>query len=233
MAYKTVVFDLDGTLLDTLEDLYLSVNRALLANGLARRSRDEVRLATGNGIARLIRICAGEACDQALYEKVFADFKADYAEHSMDHTAPYAGMVEVVAALRAAGAHVAVVSNKADFAVQTIIEQTFPGAFDCVMGENEAAGIRKKPAPDMVLAALGRMGVAGAAGDPDPAGDPATAATRIAYVGDSEVDLATAANLGCDCVTCTWGFRDRAWLIEQGAKVLVDTPDELLAVLLG
>ncbi len=235
MAYKTVVFDLDGTLLDTLEDLYLSVNRALVANGLARRSRDEVRLATGNGIARLIRICAGEACDQALYEKVFADFKADYAEHSMDHTAPYAGMVEVVAALRAAGAHVAVVSNKADFAVQTIIEQTFPGAFDCVMGENEAAGIRKKPAPDMVLAALGRMGVAGAAGDPtaDPAADPATAATRIAYVGDSEVDLATAANLGCDCVTCTWGFRDRAWLVEQGAKVLVDTPDELLAVLLG
>ncbi len=235
MAYKTVVFDLDGTLLDTLEDLYLSVNRALVANGLARRSRDEVRLATGNGIARLIRICAGEACDQALYEKVFLDFKADYAEHSMDHTAPYAGMLEVVAALRAAGAHVAVVSNKADFAVQTIIEQTFPGAFDCVMGENEAAGIRKKPAPDMVLAALGRMGVAGAAGDPtaDPAGDPATAATQIAYVGDSEVDLATAANLGCDCVTCTWGFRDRAWLVEQGAKVLVDTTDELLAVLLG
>ncbi len=233
MAYKTVVFDLDGTLLDTLEDLYLSVNRALVANGLARRSRDEVRLATGNGIARLIRICAGEACDQALYEKVFSDFKADYAEHSMDHTAPYAGMVEVVAALRAAGAHVAVVSNKADFAVQTIIEQTFPGAFDCVMGENEAAGIRKKPAPDMVLAALGRMGVAGAAGDPATDPDPATAATRIAYVGDSEVDLATAANLGCDCVTCTWGFRDRAWLVEQGAKVLVDTPDELLAVLLG
>lgn len=249
MAYKTVVFDLDGTLLDTLEDLYLSVNRALVANGLARRSRDEVRLATGNGIARLIRICAGEACDQALYEKVFSDFKADYAEHSMDHTAPYAGMVEVVAALRAAGCAVAVVSNKADFAVQTIIEQTFPGAFDCVMGENEAAGIRKKPAPDMVLAALGRMGVAGAVGgpaaagdpatDPDPAadpaaaGDPATAATQIAYVGDSEVDLATAANLGCDCVTCTWGFRDRAWLVEQGAKVLVDTTDELLAVLLG
>lgn len=238
MAYKTVVFDLDGTLLDTLEDLYLSVNRALLANGLARKSRDEVRLATGNGIARLIRICAGEACDQALYEKVFSDFKADYAEHSMDHTAPYAGMVEVVAALREAGCAVAVVSNKADFAVQTIIEQTFPGAFDCVMGENEAAGIRKKPAPDMVLAALGRMGVAGAVGGPDPAvagpaADPATAATRIAYVGDSEVDLATAANLGCDCVTCTWGFRDRAWLIEQGAKVLVDTTDELLAVLLG
>ncbi len=239
MAYKTVVFDLDGTLLDTLEDLYLSVNRALVANGLARRSRDEVRLATGNGIARLIRICAGEACDQALYEKVFADFKADYAEHSMDHTAPYAGMVEVVAALRAAGCAVAVVSNKADFAVQTIIEQTFPSAFDCVMGENEAAGIRKKPAPDMVLAALGRMGVAGAVGGPVAAGDPATdpdpatAATRIAYVGDSEVDLATAANLGCDCVTCTWGFRDRAWLVEQGAKVLVDTTDELLSVLLG
>lgn len=220
MAYQTVVFDLDGTLLDTLEDLYLSVNRALEAHGLARRTRDEVRLATGNGIARLIRICAGPACDQALYEKVFADFKADYAEHSMDHTAPYAGVPQVVAALKEAGVHVAVVSNKADFAVQAIINDTFPGVFDCVMGENEAVGIRKKPAADMVWAALERMGVSAAPGD-------------FVYVGDSEVDLATAANLGCSCITCTWGFRDAAWLVSQGAKVLVDNPKELLAALLG
>lgn len=220
MPYQTVVFDLDGTLLDTLEDLYLSVNRALEANGLARRSRDEVRLATGNGIARLIHICAGEACDQALYEKVFADFKADYAAHSMDHTAPYSGIPQVIEALKAAGVRVAVVSNKADFAVQTIIDDTFPGVFDCVMGENEAAGIRKKPAPDMVWAALERMGVSTAAGD-------------FVYVGDSEVDLATATNLGCPCVTCTWGFRDAEWLVSQGAKTLADTPEELLAALLG
>lgn len=220
MDYQTVVFDLDGTLLDTLEDLYLSVNRALEAHGLAKRTRDEVRLATGNGIARLIRICAGPACDQALYEKVFADFKADYATHSMDHTAPYAGVPQVVVALKEAGVHVAVVSNKADFAVQTIINDTFPGVFDCVMGENEAAGIRKKPAPDMVWAALERMGVSAAPGD-------------FVYVGDSEVDLAAAANLGCSCITCTWGFRDAAWLVSQGANVLVDNPKELLAALLG
>ena len=220
MAYQTVVFDLDGTLLDTLEDLYLSVNRALEAHGLAKRTRDEVRLATGNGIARLIRICAGPACDQALYEKVFADFKADYAEHSMDHTAPYAGVPQVVAALKEAGVHVAVVSNKADFAVQAIINDTFPGVFDCVMGENEAVGIRKKPAADMVWAALERMGVSAAPGD-------------FVYVGDSEVDLATAANLGCSCITCTWGFRDADWLVSKGANVLVDTPEELLTALLG
>ena len=220
MAYQTVVFDLDGTLLDTLEDLYLSVNRALEANGLSRRSRDEVRLATGNGIARLIRICVGEACDQALYEKVFADFKADYAAHSMDHTAPYAGVPQLIEVLKAAGVRVAVVSNKADFAVQTIINDTFPGVFDCVMGENETAGIRKKPAPDMVWAALERMGVAATTDD-------------FVYVGDSEVDLATAANLGCPCITCTWGFRDASWLVSQGAKTLVNTPEELLAALLG
>ena len=220
MKYQTVVFDLDGTLLDTLEDLHLSVNRALEAHGLPRRSRDEVRLATGNGIARLIRICVGEACDQALYEKVFADFKADYAAHSMDHTAPYSGIPQVIEVLKAAGVRVAVVSNKADFAVQTIINDTFPGVFDCVMGENETAGIRKKPAPDMVWAALERMGVSAAAGD-------------FVYVGDSEVDLATAANLGCPCITCTWGFRDASWLVSQGAKTLVNTPEELLAALLG
>ncbi len=220
MAYQTVVFDLDGTLLDTLEDLYLSVNRALEAHGLARRTRDEVRLATGNGIARLIRICVGPDCDQALYEKVFAFFKADYEAHSMDHTAPYAGIPQVIEALKAAGVRVAVVSNKADFAVQDIIDATFPGTFDCVMGENEAAGIKKKPAPDMVWAALSRMGVPATDGD-------------FVYVGDSEVDLATATNLGCPCVSCTWGFRDREWLVSQGAKVLVDTPQELLAALLG
>ena len=214
--YKTVVFDLDGTLLDTLEDLYLSVNHALAAHSLPARSRDEVRLATGNGIALLIKRSVPADCPDELREKVFKAFKEHYGAHSMDHTAPYAGMPELVASLRKAGAHVAVVSNKANFAVQTIIRATFPDAFDCVMGENEAAGIPKKPARPMVDAALAAMG--GRSG-------------VVAYVGDSEV--ATAANADCDCVACSWGFRGREALVEAGATIIVDTPSELQRVLMA
>lgn len=233
MPYQAVVFDLDGTLLNTLEDLYLSVNRALAAHDLPRRTRDEVRLATGNGIARLIERSVGPDCPADLREKVFADFKADYGAHSMDRTAPYQGIVEVLDDLRAAGVCLAVVSNKADFAVQGLIATVFPGVFDCVMGENEAAGIRKKPAPDMVWAALDRMGVGHEGGSAAAGSDAAAAAHPFVYVGDSEVDLQTAKNLGCPCIACTWGFRDREWLVSQGAKTLVDTPKELGHVLLG
>ena len=216
--YKTVVFDLDGTLLDTLEDLYLSVNHALAAYGLPVRSRDEVRLATGNGIVLLIKRCGPADCPAERREKGSKTVQQPYAAHAMDHTAPYAGMPELVAALREAGAHVAVVSNKADFAVQTIIRTTFPDAFDCVMGENEAAGIPKKPARPMVDAALAAMG--GRSG-------------AVAYVGDSEVDVATAANADCDCVACSWGFRGREALVEAGATIIVDTPSELQRVLMA
>lgn len=216
--YKTVVFDLDGTLLNTLEDLWLAVNHALAAFDLPARSRNEVRLATGNGIVRLIQRSVPEGCADDLRNQVFAAFKDYYGAHSMDHTAPYAGMPELVEALRAAGVRVAVVSNKADFAVQKIIRVTFPDAFDCVMGENEAAGIPKKPARPMVDAALAAMG--GRSG-------------AVAYVGDSEVDVATAKNADCDCVACSWGFRGREALVEAGATLIVDTPSELQRVLLG
>ena len=216
--YKTVVFDLDGTLLDTLEDLYLSVNHALAAHGLPGRSRDEVRLATGNGIVLLIKRSVPADCPDELREKVFKTFKEHYAAHSMDHTAPYVGMPELVASLREAGAHVAVVAYTADFAVQSIIRATFPDAFDCVLGEYEAAGIPKKPARPMVDAALAAMG--GRSG-------------AVAYVGDSEVDVATAANADCDCVACSWGFRGREALVEAGATIIVDTPSELQRVLMA
>lgn len=216
--YQTVVFDLDGTLLDTLEDLYLAVNHALAAYGLPARSRDEVRLFTGNGIARLIARSVPAGCPDDVREKVFSTFKEYYGEHAMDHTAPYAGMPELVAELRRRGTRVAVVSNKADFAVQEIISATFPDAFDCVMGENEAAGIPKKPARQMVDAAISAMG--GRSG-------------AVAYVGDSEVDVATAANSDCDCVACSWGFRSREWLVDAGASLIVDTPSELQRVLLS
>ena len=222
-AYQTAVFDLDGTLLNTLEDLHLSTNAALAAHGMPPHSLDDVRRFVGNGIRKLIERAVPVGTTAAEQEAVYQDFCAHYAAHCEDHTGPYPGVPELLAHLRAAGVRLAVVSNKGvsnkgDFAVQELVARQFPGAFDAVLGENEAAGIHKKPAPDMVEAALARMG-----------------ATHdgLVYIGDSEVDVQTAANVGCPCISCTWGFRGVDDLLAAGATTLVDTPAELGRVLLG
>lgn len=215
---KTAVFDLDGTLLDSLEDLHLSTNAALAAHGMPTHSIDDVRRFVGNGIALLIHRAVPAGTPADVESAVLEDFKRHYGAHCEDHTGPYPGIPQMLAHLREAGVSVAVVSNKADFAVQELVARQFPDTFDAVLGENEAAGIRKKPAPDMVEAALGRMGV-----------------TRegMAYVGDSEVDVQTAEAVGCSCISCTWGFRGRDELVAAGATAFVDTPDELERVLLA
>lgn len=215
---RTVVFDLDGTLLDTTVDLALAVNHALAAFGLPQRPEADIIAFTGNGIVRLVERSVPAGTSRELWQQVFDEFKRWYGLHALDHTMPYDGVCECVRALRAAGVHCAVVSNKADFAVQEIIAARMPGYFDAVLGECEAKGIRKKPAPDMVEAVLGRLGAG-------PEG--------LVYVGDSEVDVATAAACGCACVACSWGFRTREELVEAGAETIVDTPDELRRVLLG
>ena len=217
-AYQTVVFDLDGTLLDTLEDLHLSTNAALAAHDMPTHSIDDVRRFVGNGIALLIHRAVPAGTPADVEAAVLEDFKRHYGAHCEDHTGPYPGIPQMLARLCEAGVAVAVVSNKADFAVQELVARQFPDTFDAVLGENEAAGIRKKPAPDMVEAALGRMG-----------------ATRdgMVYVGDSEVDVQTAASVGCPCVSCTWGFRGRDELVRAGATTFVDTPDDLERVLLA
>lgn len=218
MAYQTVVFDLDGTLLDTSADLVLAVNHALASRGLPERTAADVMAATGNGIAVLIAKSVPAGTPEDVHAQVFEEFKRYYAAHAMDHTLPYPGIPELVERLRAAGAHVAVVSNKADFAVQEIIDARMPGAFDAVLGECMEAGIAKKPAPDMVEAVLARLGLS---------------REGLAYVGDSEVDIATAANCHCPCISVSWGFRSRDELIAAGAARIVDTPYELESVLLG
>ena len=214
MRYQTAIFDLDGTLLNTLADLHASVNHALEAFDLPERDIDEVRRNTGNGIANLIARSVPDGTPEGLTQQVFEEFKRYYYRHDYDRTLPYPGIPEAVRALQEAGVAVGVVSNKADFAVQALIGRFFPG----VTCTGEVAGVPRKPAPDAtdnVLARLGR--------------------TRygMVYVGDSEVDIACAAELGCDVIICSWGFRDRDDLLALGPTWMIDSPTELVDIILG
>jgi len=210
MAYAVVVFDMDGTLLNTLDDLAASTNAALAAHGMPARTTDEVRQYVGNGIANLVRLAVPEGTGPDAQKDVFDTFCAHYAAHNAEKTAPYPGILDLLARLEEKGVRSAVVSNKGDFAVQALVESYFPGLFSFAVGERE--GIRRKPAPDTVFAALEALGV-----EPDEA----------VYVGDSEVDVATSAAAGLDCICVTWGFRDVQTLLDAGATTLVDTCDEL------
>lgn len=211
--YETVVFDLDGTLLDTLDDLHGAVNAALAAYGLPLRSKDEVRGFVGNGIVKLMERAIGEK-NNADFDGALAAFKAHYKQHCKDKTAAYAGVLPLLSALKARGVKTAVVSNKADFAVKLLAEEYFDGLLLAAVGENESAGIRKKPAPDSLLAVMEQLG--------------ADKKTTV-YVGDSEVDIQTAENAGVDCLSVTWGFKDRAFLKAHGATVFIDEPSQILA----
>lgn len=207
---KAVVFDLDGTLLNTLEDLRTAVNLALCAEGYPERSLEEIRLAVGNGIGKLISRSVPVGTMPEAEERVFARFREEYQLHCSDTTAPYDGIPELLKRLREDGYRLAVVSNKADFAVQKLAEQYFPGSFDTVLGETE--GLARKPAPDMAEEVLRRLGVK---------------KSDAVYVGDSEVDLVTARNTGIDCISVTWGFRDRRVLEEYGAVCFADNIEGL------
>lgn len=218
MRYTTVIFDLDGTLLNTLSDLHASTNHALAAHGLPPRSLDEVRSFVGNGIRNLIRLAVPTGSSDELIDTVHADFDAHYAVHNMDQTGPYPGVIELVKTLRDKGIRCCVVSNKGDYAVQPLVQHFFPNMFDVVCGEREKDGIRRKPWPDTVLECMRVVG--------------ATKGESV-YVGDSEVDLLTAANAGIDCIAVTWGFRDEDFLRAQGATVLTPTAPALARLLLA
>lgn len=214
MKYKLIIFDLDGTVLDTLDDLMNSVNYALRKNSLPERSREEVRTFVGNGIRLLIERAVPGGTVIGITDKVFADFKEHYAVHSCDNTRPYEGINELLTVLNEKGIKTAVVSNKADFAVQTLSERYFAGLFAVSVGERE--NIARKPAPDSVNAVIEMLG-----------GDKKSSV----YVGDSEVDIETALNAGIPCISVDWGFRSRALLQEKGAATIVSSADELLHVL--
>ena len=214
--YRLAIFDLDGTVLDTLDDLADSVNAVLAANGYPTHTKQTVCSFVGNGIKRLIERAVPNGIAVAEVARVLSAFEAYYALHCADKTAPYEGISEMLASLRAAGVKTAVLSNKADFATQALCHDYFPGVFDVVAGEREKEGIPKKPAPDALFAIMKQCG--------------ATAADTV-YIGDSDVDILTAANAGVDAILVSWGFRDEVFLRERGAKTVVHTAKELEAAI--
>lgn len=213
MKYKAIIFDLDGTLTDTLEDLFISVNHALKSCGLPERSLDEVRKFVGNGVRKLIERSVPQDLDSKTLEACFEAFRTHYMIHCQDHTCLYPGVAYLLTALHAKGYKMAVVSNKLQSGVDELAESFFNGVIDVAIGEQP--GIPRKPAPDMVLAALKQLEV-------EP--------SEAVYIGDSDVDLQTAANSGLPCISVLWGFRSRDFLVAHGASVFVEQPEDVLSL---
>ena len=213
MKYSTYIFDLDGTLLDTLADLAAAVNYALRQHGMPEHTIDDVRRFVGNGVRKLMERAIPDGEKNPDFEATFATFREYYMHHSLDNTRPYPGIIETLEALKEQGCRLAVVSNKMMAATQELCQHFFADTIEVAIGENEAAGIRKKPAPDTVFEALRQLGE-----EKDSA----------VYVGDSDVDLETANNSGLPCISVLWGFRDRDFLIQHGAKTFISAPSELL-----
>lgn len=213
---KIVIFDLDGTILNTIDDLTDSTNYALEKNGFAKRNVEEIRSFVGNGIKKLIERAVPVGTNQTDTEKVFTDFADYYKVHCADKTAPYEGIQSALVWLKERGYKLAVVSNKADFAVQDLCRQFFDGTFDYVVGERE--GIRRKPYPDSVFEVMRFFQNSYLIQEED----------RAIYIGDSEVDIKTAENAGIASVLVDWGFRDRDFLVSNGANTVVSNTDDML-----
>lgn len=217
MKFETVIFDLDGTLLDTLDDLADAVNAALSAFGMPTHSREAVCSFVGNGVETLMSRAIPDGRQNPAFAACFAAFKKIYAENCTRRTAPYPGVLPLLDRLKAAGIRTAIVSNKFDAAVKALNTAYFGDRIPVAVGERESEGVRKKPAPDTVFEALRLLGAS-----PDTA----------VYVGDSDVDLATAQNAGLPCISVTWGFRSEAYLSSLGAAVFARSADELSEMLL-
>ena len=210
MKYQLAIFDLDGTLLNTLEDLADSTNYVLSLHGYPVRTLEEVRRFVGNGIRRLIEQAVPEGVGTEIVDTLFEEFMPHYQEHCADKTRPYDGVIALLQSLKQQGIRLAVVSNKADDAVKELCDNYFPNLLEVSAGER--VGIRRKPAPDTVNEVLKLLQIE---------------RERAVYIGDSEVDVATARNAEIDCVAVDWGFRDKDCLQKAGAKVIVSTTKQV------
>ena len=209
---KAIIFDLDGTVLDTLDDLANAVNHTLEVHNMPKRTLKEIRAILGNGARNLIERSVPEGTDAAVTDDVFEYYQKYYREHSEINTKPYDGIMDMLGTLKERGVKLAVLSNKPDAAVQPLAKKYFPGIFDYVSGEK--AGIVRKPAPDGIYEALRVLDI--------PLED-------TVFIGDSEVDIDTAKNASMDCISVCWGFRDADVLWDSGATCVISTADALLA----
>ncbi|MFV0399262.1 MAG: HAD family hydrolase [Oscillospiraceae bacterium] len=215
---KLAVFDLDGTLLDTLDDLTDAVNHAMASAGFATRTRERVREIIGNGVYRLIQdaVPAEKREDAALLDEIIAVYRAYYASHQTDKTAPYPGVLELLTALKEKGITTAVLSNKPHDNTIALVEEYFPGLIDLAYGQREK--VPRKPDPAALLNILVRAGAE---------------KSETAYIGDSDVDIETGLAAGVVTIGVTWGFRDRDALLEAGGREFAETSDELLKKILA
>lgn len=224
MSYKTIIWDLDGTLMDTLQDLMNSVNYALQKHGMPLRTYQEIRSFVGNGVKRLLELSVPDGMRNPLFEEVFADFKSHYMMHCQDQTGLYDGIADTLKELKERGVRMAVVSNKLQSGVTELFESQvrtvgkeeticLKDYIEVAIGERPE--MARKPAADMVNKAFEEMGI-----------DKQSAV----YIGDSEVDLATARNSGLPCISVLWGFRDLEFLKEQGAEVFAENPLQIVGL---
>lgn len=212
--YDTIIFDLDGTLLNTLEDLSDSVNYALELHGFPVRKITEIRSFVGNGVARLMELSIPDGINNPKYEKCLADFCHHYSMNMQNKTDVYNGIMDILKQLSKENYKIAIVSNKLDKAVKGLNKTYFIDYIKVAIGESN--GISKKPAPDTVFKALEELG---------------STPNKAVYVGDSEVDVKTAKNSGVLCVGVTWGFRDRDVLEREGADYIIDKPEDLMGII--
>lgn len=215
MKYETLIFDLDGTLLNTISDLAAAVNHALAAFGYPTHTEAAIVRMVGNGVGLLVARALPDGEENPDYPRVLAEFRSYYEAHKADATAPYEGITEMLSRLCAVGFSIGIVSNKLDSAVKALAARFFRDTVRVAIGEKE--GVARKPAPDAVAAALSEMG---------------TTAEGAVYIGDSEVDIDTARNTGIPCLSVGWGFRTAEELSAHGADRVFMTPGELCDFLL-
>ncbi len=208
--FDTYIFDLDGTLLNTLNDLAASTNAALRMHNMPERTLEEVRLFVGNGVKKLMERAVPGGLDNPDFEATYADFRQHYMLHNLDTTQPYPGVMDMLRSLKSRNKRIAVVSNKFYAATQELCRHFFGDLVEVAIGERE--DIRKKPAPDTVIEALRQLNVD---------------RKRAVYIGDSDVDIMTALNGDMPCISVLWGFRDKDFLIEHNATILIESPEQL------
>ncbi len=214
--YTTIIFDLDGTLMNTLDDLTISTNHALSQMGFTTRTIDEVRQFLGNGVRTLIEMALPEKTTEDTIERTISCFLQHYTSHCKDHSRPYDGILELLSSLKKMGVKMAIVSNKPDVEVKKLNAEHFAEFIDVALGENEKSGIPRKPSPAMVYEAINQLGA-----EPE----------KSLYVGDSDVDILTARNAGIDCLSVTWGFKTAEFLSQFGATNMIDAPLQMMEMI--